>query len=107
MSMAKRPRVELNQFLHYLSDDEWAAEGSDDDLGMDEDPSYFSPSSDEGIITPSHYYKTSTMKAKIINSIHVKIDDMDLDQPLSTHDLSSPGQASHSSLPREQLPVIK
>ena len=70
---------------------------------MDEDPSYFSPSSDEGIITPSHYYKTSTMKAKI-NYIHVKIDDMDLDQPLSTRDPSSPGQASHSSLPRDQLP---
>ena len=47
------------------------------------------------------------MKAKIINNIHVKIDDMDLDQPLSTRDPSSPGQASHSSLPREQLPVIK
>ena len=80
MSMAKRPRVDLNQVLHYLSDDKWAAEGSDNDLGMDEDPSYFSPSSDEGIITPSHY---STMKAKI-NNIHVKIDDMDLDQPLDT-----------------------
>ena len=54
MSMAKRPRVDLlNQVLHYLSDDEWAAEGSDDDLGMDEDPSYYSASSDEGIITPS------------------------------------------------------
>ena len=106
MRMAKRPRVDLNQVFHYLSD-EWAAEGSDDDLGMDEDLSYFSPSSDEGIITPSHYYKTSTMKAKIINNIHVKIDDMDLDQPLSTRDPSSSGQASHSSLPREQLPIIK
>ena len=95
MSMAKRPRVDLNQVLHYLSDDEWAAEGSDDDLGMDEDPSYFYPSSDEGIITVSHcYYKTSIMKAKIINNIHVKIDDMDLDQPLSTRDPSSPGQAT-------------
>ena len=30
---------------------------------------------------------------------------MDLDQPLSTRDPSSPGQDSHSSLPREQLPV--
>ena len=74
--MAKRPRVDLNQVLHYLSDDEWAAEGSDDDSGMDEDLSYFSPSSDEGITTPSHYYKTSTMKAKIINNIHVKIDNI-------------------------------
>ena len=53
--MAKRARVHLNQVLHYLSDDEWAAEGSDDDLGMDEDPSYYSASSDEGIITPSYY----------------------------------------------------
>ena len=33
MSMAKTARVQLNQVLHYLSDDEWAAEGSDD-LGM-------------------------------------------------------------------------
>ena len=39
--MAKRPRVDLNQVLHYLSDDECAAEGSDDDSGMDEDPSDF------------------------------------------------------------------
>ena len=31
---------------------------------------------------------------------------MDLDQPLSTHDPSPPGQASHSSPPYEQLPVI-
>ena len=53
--MAKRARVQLHQVLHYLSDDEWAAEGSDDDLGMDEDPSYYSASSDEGIIPPSHY----------------------------------------------------
>ena len=52
--MAKRSRVQLHQVLHYLSD-EWAAEGSDDDLGMDEDPSYYSASSDEGIIPPSHY----------------------------------------------------
>ena len=71
MRMAKRPRVDLNQVFQYLSD-EWAAEGSDDELGMDKDPSYFSPSSDEGIITPSHYHKTSTMKAKTINNIHVK-----------------------------------
>ena len=70
--MAKRARVQLNQVLHYLSDDEWAAEGSDDDLGMDEDPSYYSASSDEGIITPSHYYKTSTMKAKIMHNISCK-----------------------------------
>ena len=53
--MAKRARVQLNQVLHYLSDNEWAAEGSDDDLGMDEDPSDYSASSDEGIITPSYY----------------------------------------------------
>ena len=38
MSMAKRARLDLNHVLHYLSSDEWAAEGSDDDLGMDEDP---------------------------------------------------------------------
>ena len=61
--MAKRPRIQLNQVLHCLSDDEWAAEGSDDDLGMDEDPSYYSASSDEGIITPSQY-KISIMKPK-------------------------------------------
>ena len=54
--MSKRARVQLNQVLHHLSDDEWAAEGSDDDLGMDEDPSYHFASSDEGI-TPSHYYR--------------------------------------------------
>ena len=53
--MAKKSRVQLHQVLHYLSDDEWAAEGSDDDLGMDEEPSYYSASSDEGIIPPSHY----------------------------------------------------
>ena len=72
--MAKRARVQLNQVLHYLSDDEWAAEGSDDDLGMDEDPSYYSASSDEGIITPSYYYKNliSTMKAKIMHNIPCK-----------------------------------
>ena len=49
--MAKRARIELSQVLHQLSDDEWAAEGSDDDLGMDEDYSYNS-SSDEGIAAP-------------------------------------------------------
>ena len=47
------------------------------------------------------------MKAKNNAQISCKLDDMDLDQPLSTRDPSSPGQASHSSLPREQLPVIK
>ena len=36
--MAKRTQVQLH-LVHYLSDHEWAAEGSDD-LGMDEDPSY-------------------------------------------------------------------
>jgi hypothetical protein len=61
--MSKRARVQLNQVLHYLSDDEWAAEGSDDDLGMDEDLSYYSDSSDEGIIPPSHY-KFSIIKAQ-------------------------------------------
>ena len=32
---------------------------------------------------------------------------MDLDQPLSACDPSSPGQANHTSPPCEQLPVIK
>ena len=50
---SKRACVHLSQVLHYLSDGEWAAEGSDDDLSMNKDPSYYSASSDEGIITPS------------------------------------------------------
>ena len=45
MSMARRARIQLSDLLQHLSDDEWA-EGSDDDLGMDEEDSY---SSDEGI----------------------------------------------------------
>ena len=51
MSMAKRARIQLSELLHQLSDDEWAADGSDDDLGMDEEYSY--DSSDEGS-TVSH-----------------------------------------------------
>ena len=50
MTMTKRTRINLSELLHQLSDDEWAAEGSDDNLGMDEDYSYDSASSDEGII---------------------------------------------------------
>ena len=65
-SMAKRSRVQLHQDLHYLSNDKWAAEGSNDDLGLDEDPSYYTASSDEGIITPSHY-RFSTIKAQVHN----------------------------------------
>ena len=34
--MARRARVQLSDILHQLSDDEWAAEGSDDNLGMDD-----------------------------------------------------------------------
>ena len=59
-SMAKRARIQLNELLQQLSDDEWAVEGSDDDLGMDEDYSYDAASSDESIIainiTRSNFY---------------------------------------------------
>ena len=45
--MAKRARLQLQDVLQCLSGDEWAAEGSDDDLGMDDS---YTASSDEGII---------------------------------------------------------
>ena len=35
-TMARRARLQLGDVLHQLSDDEWAADGSDDDLGMTE-----------------------------------------------------------------------
>ena len=47
--MASRARFQVNDVLHQLdSDDEWVAEGSDDDLGMDSDYDYDSASSEEG-----------------------------------------------------------
>ena len=45
--MTRRARLELDDVLHRLSDDEWAADGSDDDLGMD-DYSYSTGGSDDG-----------------------------------------------------------
>ena len=47
--MTSRARFQVNDVLHQLdSDDEWVAEGSDDDLGMASDYSYDSDSSGEG-----------------------------------------------------------
>ena len=52
--MTRRARLlQVNDvLLEHLdsSDDEWIAEGSDDDLGMDPSYSYDSDSSEEGII---------------------------------------------------------
>ena len=45
--MAKRARLQLQDVLQRLSGDELAAEGSDDDLGMDDS---YTASSNEGII---------------------------------------------------------
>ena len=53
ITMARRARLlQVSDVLEHLdsSDDEWIAEGSDDDLGMDPSYSYDSDSSEEGII---------------------------------------------------------
>ena len=83
--MAKRARLQLQDVLQRLSGDECAAEGSDDDLGMDDS---YTASSDEG---------------KCMYCYTIEQDDMDFDQPLPTCDPSSIGEASPSSLSREQL----
>ena len=45
-----------SQVLHYVSDDEWAAEGSDDDLGMKILATTLLAQM-KVFITPSYYYK--------------------------------------------------
>ena len=54
--MARRAGlVQLSDVLEQLDSDEWMAEGSDDDLGMDDYYSSDSDSAGEGIILQSKY----------------------------------------------------
>ena len=53
VTMARRAeRIQVSDVLEHLgsSDDEWVAEGSDDDLEMEPSYSYDSDSSEEGIV---------------------------------------------------------
>ena len=97
--MARRARLQLGDVLHQLSDDEWAVDGSDDDLGMDY--SYSSGGSDDGNNNIHHTYVSESACTTTIEQ-----EDMDLDQP--TVDPSSLGDASHSSPSCKQLlPVYR
>ena len=66
-TMARRARLQLGDVLHQLSDDEWAAEGSDDDLGMN-DYSYSSGSSDDG----NNYSIKKIIHHTYISKVHVQ-----------------------------------